>query len=455
MKMKKETTLVKAMIVLVLTIVMTAGLCGPDGSVYAGGSVKISLGTINGLPEGAEFTYNIYKVGSWTNVDGKAVVELDDSVATSAGVSKSLPSPESANYNAQLVALADTVGNSTAVSSLTPAATAVSLKQNEEKSFGGLSDNGLYIIIGDPKIVGRKVWTPSSVFVSVLNGESKMEISNNVVTKMTVAPVVDEYKIVKIWNDDNNAKDTRPESVDVEIYYNKELKDTVTLTEDNHWSYCWKTYETDENKVVYENNDTNKDNVISKTLPVKDEEGNEVWSTEVGDFAEDGTWTVKEVNDRSLRKYTFTFDGPSEQKPGQFTLTNTYSTTDLEITKHLDGFFDTGDNSNVTVAFRITGKDADGEVVYTNYAGLAFSQNDVDENGRFTKKATVTGIPLSAVTIDVEEVYAAGYSGKKIAGPVKGDDDIWTVTFDNTHGNHSGSGVVNKYEDGKIKEQQR
>lgn len=464
MKMKNKTTLIKAMIVLVLTIVMTAGLCGPDGSVYAGGSVKISLGTIQNLPPDTEFTYNIYKVGSWTHVDGKAVVQLDQEIADKAGIaSPSLPSPESKTYNADLVALATTVGNSVAIDGLTTAAKPVTLKQGDTKYFNGLSDNGLYIIVGEPKIVGRKVWTPSSVFVSVLNGESEMNISNEVATKMSVAPVVDEYKIVKIWNDEENAKKTRPDKVDVEIYYNNELKDTVTLTQNNNWSYSWKTYEDNSNHVIYENNDADKDHVISKLLPKKgedgepvtDDKGNKTWSADVGEYAENGVWTVREVNDRSLRKYTFTLEGPSEQKPGTFTLTNTYSTTDLEITKKLDGFFDTGDNSNVTVAFKITGKDAKGTVVYTNYAGLSFTRNDVDENGKFTKKTTVTGIPLSAVTIDVEEVYASGYTGKKVAGPEKGTDDIWTVTFENTHGDHSGSGVVNKYEDGKIKEQQR
>lgn len=458
----RKTTLIKTMMVMLLAIVVTAGVCGPNGEVYAGGTAKVTLGNVSGVPEGTEFTFNIYKVGHWTHdASGQAVLELDDAVATGSGAAKTLPDYRSENSDLEaLITHAETVGNYVRTSDMEPAANPITLKTGKKgadgtsDTFNGLLDNALYLLVGDPVVVGRKVWTPKCVYMGIVDGEAEMNISNDVVTKMTSAPVVDNYSIRKVWEDNNNEKGYRPKSIKADIFYNNEKVDTVTLNDANNWSYSWKTYEDDDNNVIYENTDEKKEAVMSETLPDGDN-----WHKAVAEFAENGTWTVAEVNDKSLRKYTLSFEGPSEEKPGLFTLTNTYSSTDLVITKTLDGIFDTGEKSNVTVAFEVIGTVTDENgvktEVYRNYAGIAFTKNDpVDEKGRYLKTVTLTGVPLNA-DIEVREVYASGYTGTKVSGPTKGDDDIWTVTFDNTHGDYSGSGVVNKYEDGKIKEQQR
>lgn len=45
--------------------------------------------------------------------------------------------------------------------------------------------------------------------------------------------------VEKIWEDENNANHTRPNSITVELYRGNELYDTVILNAENGWSYVW------------------------------------------------------------------------------------------------------------------------------------------------------------------------------------------------------------------------
>lgn len=125
----------------------------------------------------------------------------------------------------------------------------------------------------------------------------------------------------------------------------------------------------------------------------------------------------------------------------------------LVITKNLDGYYNGGDDSNVAAAFKITGKDYTGKEVYTNYAGLNFSKGD-----KLSKTVTIENVPIN-LDLTVEEVYSGNYKpedGATHEVQYSRKDNLWTVTFDNTHLDkpHTGSGVVNKYVDGSISEQQ-
>lgn len=46
-----------------------------------------------------------------------------------------------------------------------------------------------------------------------------------------------EYKVLKVWKDDGRAK--RPTSVTVDILHNGDTVKTVTLSEENNWSFSW------------------------------------------------------------------------------------------------------------------------------------------------------------------------------------------------------------------------
>ena len=48
-----------------------------------------------------------------------------------------------------------------------------------------------------------------------------------------------QFRVVKLWKGDEGRSD-RPKNVKVEIYRNGVRYETVTLSEENHWSYSWK-----------------------------------------------------------------------------------------------------------------------------------------------------------------------------------------------------------------------
>lgn len=60
------------------------------------------------------------------------------------------------------------------------------------------------------------------------------------------------YKVMKLW-DDEGASGDRPHSVEVEIYKNGELYETVTLEASNRWSFSWETLDTADWEVVERN----------------------------------------------------------------------------------------------------------------------------------------------------------------------------------------------------------
>lgn len=49
-----------------------------------------------------------------------------------------------------------------------------------------------------------------------------------------------EVSVVKLWKDNNNRDNTRPESIEVGLYGDEVLIETVTLSDINNWSYIWK-----------------------------------------------------------------------------------------------------------------------------------------------------------------------------------------------------------------------
>ena len=434
MKQNRLKCLKIAMAMLIAALVC-AGLSAPVGRVYAGGSANVTLAHIDGLPDGTAFTLNIYKVGSWTHAaDGKVVIELDSALAANAKVDPVLVYESEADAEA-LLESSNNVGNYIKANSKEFTALdtqTVTAADTGGATFSGLADDGLYIVTGDTTTVDKKRWTPKSVYIDILNSDKSMTLN---MIKMESAPIVDEYTIVKQWVADakyeDNEKAARPASVDVEISYGNKLVDTITLSDDNNWSYKWKADESESDKVVY-----------IKTVGDKEE------TQTVTDFGNDRAWHVTEVADELNVRYQATVTDPSEQLPGTFKIENKFDVTELKITKNLDGYVDAGASSNITVAFRITGKIGD-EVVYTNVAGLTFKKGD-----DLSKTATVTNIPKGLESIEVEEVYAAGYTAKeKVQTKTEADaDGTWKFEFDNTHGPGQGSGVVNRYEGGEYVE---
>lgn len=126
---------------------------------------------------------------------------------------------------------------------------------------------GLYLVSGDKLTVGKATYTPAPMFVEVL--ESKPDVT--AYPKFTYQDVLgadsERFKVKKIWENDEQFPQDRAVSVNVEIYCNSDLKETVTLSEKNDWTYewtaktgdTWRVIETDIPKnytVIYRSNET-------------------------------------------------------------------------------------------------------------------------------------------------------------------------------------------------------
>lgn len=57
----------------------------------------------------------------------------------------------------------------------------------------------------------------------------------------THIPEVLSKEVVKIWEDDKNAAKKRPEYIEVQLKADGVLKETVRLSEENHWRYRWES----------------------------------------------------------------------------------------------------------------------------------------------------------------------------------------------------------------------
>lgn len=62
-----------------------------------------------------------------------------------------------------------------------------------------------------------------------------------------------ELKVLKLWRGDES-QNNRPESVEVEIFCNGASYKTVTLSEENHWSYTWSAKDEGSTWTVIERN---------------------------------------------------------------------------------------------------------------------------------------------------------------------------------------------------------
>ena len=85
---------------------------------------------------------------------------------------------------------------------------------------------------------------PDNYEVKYENNEFTFVITN---TRIVPPPVMETYRVVKVWDDDNNAN--RPESVEVEIKCDGELYKTVVLSDENGWAFEWTAEEGHEWKV--------------------------------------------------------------------------------------------------------------------------------------------------------------------------------------------------------------
>ena len=88
------------------------------------------------------------------------------------------------------------------------------------------------------------------------DGRWQYQVSAN--AKGTELPPVDpdeeiEFSVLKLWRGDEGRTD-RPESIEVEIFVNGISYQTVTLSEENHWTYSWRAKDDGSRWTVVERN---------------------------------------------------------------------------------------------------------------------------------------------------------------------------------------------------------
>ena len=104
---------------------------------------------------------------------------------------------------------------------------------------------GLYLVVPGIGTAGEMQYVFDSTLVSLpgLDTDGLWQYQAAVASKGTPIPPEDTdkdipYYILKLWRGDSN--DTaRPHMIEVDIFRNRELYQTVVLSEDNHWSYSW------------------------------------------------------------------------------------------------------------------------------------------------------------------------------------------------------------------------
>ncbi len=111
-------------------------------------------------------------------------------------------------------------------------------------SLAGLSV-GLYLAVADQTVTNESVYIFDSALAMLpgLNSEGFWEYNVDIVPKSAVVPPVEpdeetELRITKLWNNDNG-KNTRPKSIEVEIFKNGESYLTARLSEETMWSFSW------------------------------------------------------------------------------------------------------------------------------------------------------------------------------------------------------------------------
>lgn len=108
--------------------------------------------------------------------------------------------------------------------------------------FDGLKP-GLYLAIADRITKSEATYVFDSALIALpgLDAEGHWQYHIAVTAKSEKIPNTDEkteFKVVKLWKGDKDSQH-RPKNIEIEIFRNGISFQTVTLSEENHWTYRW------------------------------------------------------------------------------------------------------------------------------------------------------------------------------------------------------------------------
>ena len=111
-------------------------------------------------------------------------------------------------------------------------------------SFNALKP-GLYLSIAECIMKDETTYVFDSAFITLpgLSANGLWQYQVDVISKSEMIPPSEsdeeiELKVLKLWKGDSGSS-TRPTTIEIEIFRNGTSYQTVTLSEDNHWTYAW------------------------------------------------------------------------------------------------------------------------------------------------------------------------------------------------------------------------
>ena len=111
-------------------------------------------------------------------------------------------------------------------------------------SFDALKP-GLYLAITERIIQDETTYVFDSALIALpgLGADGLWQYQVDVTSKSEIIPPSEadeetERKVLKLWKGDSGSS-ARPTTIEVEIFRNSTSYQTVTLSEDNHWTYTW------------------------------------------------------------------------------------------------------------------------------------------------------------------------------------------------------------------------
>ena len=114
--------------------------------------------------------------------------------------------------------------------------------------FEGM-DVGLYLLVGEGKSFGSYTYTPNAFLTTLPMLDTQTDewvydvIASNKFSRTFQSTGRDPSNIsrnvMKVWKDNDNAAEQRPQEVVVQLLRNGQVYDTVTLSDANGWKHSW------------------------------------------------------------------------------------------------------------------------------------------------------------------------------------------------------------------------
>ena len=131
--------------------------------------------------------------------------------------------------------------------SINPLAT-TETDENGKAVFSNVSD-GIYFVIQSQVNTDEYTITSVPFYVQVpfvdKDGNVNYQVTTYPKNEVIYHEDMDELSVVKIWKDNNNKDKMRPDYIEVGLYGDGKLKETVVLNDLNNWSYTWTNLSTD------------------------------------------------------------------------------------------------------------------------------------------------------------------------------------------------------------------